>query len=112
MTNLMENLADDCRSLYEYIKNHIWLDDLVRADICLVVLFGLYNLVGWLASWYLVGVGRILLVIVLMDAFFIFRTKFRFFWRSKELIYVIGDQFFFLLIKIVEELLIVIITEF
>ncbi|BAP85800.1 hypothetical protein LOOC260_112620 [Paucilactobacillus hokkaidonensis JCM 18461] len=84
MTNLMENLADDCRSLYEYIKNHIWLDDLVRADICLVVLFGLYNLVGWLASWYLVGVGRILLVIVLMDAFLFFERSLDFFGDQKS----------------------------
>lgn len=84
MTNFFERLTGDCKSSYRYVKNHLWLDDLVRADIVLFVMLMGYNLIGLIFDWYSVGFGRTLLALGLMDIFLLFERGLDYFGGNDE----------------------------
>ncbi|WP_137597763.1 hypothetical protein [Paucilactobacillus kaifaensis] len=84
MTSFLEHVTDDCKSSYQYIKNHIWLGDLVRADIVLFMMLIGYNLISRLVGWYSVGFGRMMLALVLMDSFLFFERVLDYFGGDDE----------------------------
>lgn len=72
MTNFLAHLTSNCRASYQYIKRHIWLDNLIRTDIVLLIMLIGYNLTGRLFEWYSIGFGRMMVVVTLMDMFLLF----------------------------------------